>query len=308
MNKFCIQMLAMSMMAIALSANSIEIKPRSELTVVTWNIEHLAEDNLAGCKPRTAVNYEQLKRYALSLNADIVALQEVESIQAVSRIFPTNKWQIVLSDRPHSEAYVCRGSERTSTQQKVAFAVKNSLEVTNVEHLKALSESRDGLRQGLKLTIHDGKKKVHLLNVHLKSGCFVEDYLKSDKEACIVLAKQIKYLDTFLESTQLEQENWLILGDFNHHLNKPNNRFRQDLLHSPGLYNKNAKQSDNLTNLTDGMISCHPKYSIPIDHILVSKAMRSNMTSKSVKFNYFDNMEIDAMLSDHCALSAHFTF
>ncbi|MEL7478607.1 MAG: endonuclease/exonuclease/phosphatase family protein [Pseudomonadota bacterium] len=290
MNKFFKHSLFTCCATIALSACDTVTHPDNSLAVATWNTEHLAENNGQGCKARSEADYEKLKVYASNLNADVVALQEVESAKAVARVFPEEKWQIIISDRPDSQTYTCRESGLTSTQQK------------------AIAAPRAGLRQGIKLTIQHEDEKLHIVNLHLKSGCFVDDYLDSDKESCAVLSQQIKILDNYLESQQLNQENWIVLGDFNHRLANPNNRFRKDLFHSPGLFGDKSFPNNQLQNLTDGKTGCHPKYPAPIDHIFVSSALSTKYNSESLKFHYFDNMNIDDMLSDHCASSAHFTF
>ncbi|MFY8299622.1 endonuclease/exonuclease/phosphatase family protein [Pseudoalteromonas sp. SS15] len=293
---------------LALSACNMVSNPEESLAVATWNIEHLAEKNGQGCKARNQADYEKLKDYASNLKADVVALQEVESAKAVARIFPEEEWQIIISDRPDSQTYTCRESGLTSTQQKVAFAVRNSLKINNVEQLKAIAVPRPGLRQGIKLTVQHADEKLHIVNLHLKSGCFVDDYLDSDRESCAVLAQQVKVLDDYLESQALNQENWIVLGDFNHRLATPNNRFRKDLFHSPGLFADTSLPNKQLENLTDGKTGCHPKYSAPIDHIFISSALSTKFNHESLKFHFFDNMNIDDMLSDHCALSARFSF
>ncbi|TMP77502.1 endonuclease [Pseudoalteromonas phenolica] len=308
MNKFFYKALFATCAVSALSACNSVNKPENTLRIATWNVEHLAEQNNQGCKARTEVDYEKLQAYASNLNADIVALQEVESAKAVARVFTEKEWQIIMSDRADSETYTCRKSGRSSTQQKVAFAVKRSLQVDSTEQIAQLSAPRPGLRQGLQITIKHAGKTLNLVNVHLKSGCFVDDYQNSDREACTVLAKQVKVLDSLLESKSLEEEHWLVLGDFNHRLANTTNRFRKDLLFAPGLMTENSQSVKLLNNLTDGHNGCHPKYPAPIDHIFVSSPFNDKYQNPSLQFHYFDNMDIEYMLSDHCALSANFAF
>jgi endonuclease/exonuclease/phosphatase family metal-dependent hydrolase len=64
------------------------------IKIATWNLEHLAERNGEGCRPRTDADYETLRRYADRLDADIVAFQEVESASAAARVFDPNKYTI----------------------------------------------------------------------------------------------------------------------------------------------------------------------------------------------------------------------
>ena len=64
------------------------------LRIVTWNVEHLAFPMDRGCKPRKNSDIKAMRHYAEKIDADIVALQEVESEQAVRQIFPESEWQI----------------------------------------------------------------------------------------------------------------------------------------------------------------------------------------------------------------------
>lgn len=80
----------------------------SNLRIVAWNIEHLAEHKGAGCVARNASDYEALREFAATMNADVVALPEVENIAAIARVFPLDSWEIILSERPNSEHYICR--------------------------------------------------------------------------------------------------------------------------------------------------------------------------------------------------------
>ena len=67
-----------------------------EVRVASWNIEHLAEHNGAGCVPRSTLDYEQLRDFSQLLNADIIALQEVENTAAVERIFPKSEFNSLI--------------------------------------------------------------------------------------------------------------------------------------------------------------------------------------------------------------------
>ena len=79
------------------------------LHIATWNVEHLNEENDAGCIPRSDDDYEYISGRIADLNADVVAIQEVESANAAYRVFPESEWIVVMSDRPNT-----RGSESGS--------------------------------------------------------------------------------------------------------------------------------------------------------------------------------------------------
>ena len=102
------------------------------LKIVTWNVEHLAYPIDKGCRPRTEEELAKLQAYAKSLDADIVALQEVASKAAIYQLFPADEWTVIMSGRPSSPPYDCRGSGFKSTQQKVAFAIKKPMNIFGV--------------------------------------------------------------------------------------------------------------------------------------------------------------------------------
>lgn len=289
----------------ACNATNPNEKQDTGLRIVTWNIEHLAADNGKGCKPRTEQEITALQHYAKSLDADVIAFQEVGSIQALETVFDKSQWQLILSDRKDSPSYTCRGNGLTSTQQKVAFAVKKPLNVEKVVHHKQFSDIQMGLRSGLEVQIGYQGKTIDLLNVHLKSGCFVDDYRRSDKKSCKLLAKQVPLLDNWVETKSAEQANFIVLGDFNHRLTAPYNRVSRDLYYPNGLADKAPNDLSKATffNANQMLTGCHPYYPAPIDHILVSNTLKQKYVQGSVKFHYFDNMKPKEMLSDHCALS-----
>jgi len=267
-----------------------------DLVIATWNTEHLAFPLSDGCRARTEEESRQLKAYAKSLNADIVALQEVGSVEAVETIFPKNNWKIVMSARPDSKTYDCRGSDAKSTQQKVAFAVRKNIKVLNTQSFDALALNRNGLRYGLELTVESSLGAMTLLNVHMKSGCFVDNYTRSDASSCQTFAKQAPILDKWVEQQEKSGMPYMVLGDFNHRLSAPYNHLTRQL----------STNSDNsvssLENLGADIIGCHAYYPAPIDHILAGNLPKKGLR-KTMTMHKFDDMAPKAMLSDHCALS-----
>ncbi|XQW83588.1 HAD family acid phosphatase [Thalassotalea piscium] len=266
------------------------------LVVATWNTEHLAFPITDGCRPRTEAETIKLKQYAKSLNADIVALQEVASAEAVEMLFPKSEWQIIMSKRADSESYDCRKTGAKSTQQKVAFAVRKNIEILNTQAFEALALQHPGLRYGLELTVKSPLGTLTLLNVHMKSGCFVDNYSRADSDACKTYAQQAPLLDKWAEQKEQTGMPYIILGDFNHRLSAPYNHLIRQL-----STNSNNSVSS-LENLGADIIGCHPYYPAPIDHILAGNMPKKGL-QKTVTMHYFDDMSPKAMLSDHCALS-----
>lgn len=266
------------------------------LRVVAWNVEHLAAPIDTGCRPRSEDELVALQAYARSLDADIVALQEVASLEAVALLFPEEDWQLFLSERPDSDPYECRGSGNLSTQQKLAFAVSNDIDVLENDDFAALGLDNPGLRHGMELTVSTPMGDIELLNVHMKSGCFVDDFSRADSDACQTFARQAPVLDGWIEEKEASAQPYMILGDFNHRLSAPYNQMTR-------LMGDNSDGSpSSLVITTADMIGCHPWYPAPIDHIVMGN-MQDPALRTSVMAHDFEDMDPDAMLSDHCAVS-----
>lgn len=272
----------------------------SEYRFVTWNIEHLAENNGEGCVARNDEDYAKLRTFAESMSADVVALQEVESVKAVARVFPESEWEIVLSDRPDSGSYECRGSGRPSTQQRVAFAVRKGIPFEKIENFKELALNNPGLRYGLVIRLTGTPEPIEVMNVHLKSGCFVNDYSASDRDACETFEQQVPVLDEWVENKVKEETAFVILGDFNHRITTPENRFWKDLKDMDGGQISIRSSMENIRG-------CHPRYPDPIDHILLGPKSSKQLIEGSEDVFYFgmtpETMTEDDMLSDHCPVS-----
>ena len=267
-----------------------------KLVLATWNMEHLAFPGASGCKPRQPEEIVAMAEYAKGLKADIVALQEVASEQALQAIFPADSWQIIVSQRPDSKAYECRESGYTSTQQKVAFAVRKALKVHNIQQFDALALDLPGLRYGLVLNVDTPYGRTDILNVHLKSGCFVDDYANSDKEACQILARQVPVLQSWMSQHAAQNKPYVIMGDFNHRLANAENHLAKVI----------KAQDPNLHLTTQSMVGCHPRYPAPIDHIMLG-GMPTTVLSISANSHFYKDMDENGMLSDHCAVSVSLT-
>ena len=67
------------------------------LKIASWNIEHLRAENNECAVRRKNSDYARLRKYAEWLNADVIALQEVEGSAAASRIFDDAKYNFFFS-------------------------------------------------------------------------------------------------------------------------------------------------------------------------------------------------------------------
>lgn len=279
------------------SSPSVVASDIANLKLVSWNIEHLADEVGKGCKPRSQADYQALASYAATLNADIVALQEVQSEKALKRVFPESQWQYVVSSRADNEAYECRGHDGLfSTPQRTAFVVKKGINFTAQDDFKALALDNPGLRYGTSISLNNGQ--LELLNVHMKSGCFVSDYRKDTKKACTTYQQQGPILEKWVNQRVENKQAFVVLGDFNHRLVDQNNRFWQELSKEDG--------ERILLSSMQNLKSCHPKYKAPIDHIITGPISTQWIVDGSQKVDAFGKQgELDYkdMLSDHCPIS-----
>ncbi|MBO6546814.1 MAG: endonuclease/exonuclease/phosphatase family protein [Balneolaceae bacterium] len=277
-----------------------ELITDGKIRLVTWNIEHLAENNGEGCVARDESDYVKLRNFAATMDADVVALQEVESVKAVARVFPENEWDIILSDRPDSGSYECRGTGRPSTQQKVAFAIRKGVEFENMGSFDELAIGNPGLRYGLIIKLKGASEPIEVMNIHLKSGCFVNDYSASDRAACETFERQVPVLDKWVEQKVKEETPFVILGDYNNRITTPDNHFWQDLEDMDG-------NQISIRSSMENVRGCHPRYPDPIDHILLGPKSSKLLVESSQDVYYFgmtpETMTEDDMLSDHCPIS-----
>ena len=267
------------------------------IRLATWNVEHLAFPADTGCNPRTGSQLDALRDYAEGLEADIIGLQEVASKEAVNQLFPSSDWTIVMSERADNEPFTCRDNGNPSTQQKVAFVVRKPLSVKHMRSLEQFGLGMPGLRFGLEITVASAEQELTLLNLHMKSGCFVDQYSTSDKQACQIFAQQAPMLESWVDEQERSGRPYAVLGDFNHRLSAPFNQLTR------ALKQNEEGNRNSLMNADAKLIGCHPYYPAPIDHILLGN-MNTDAWQVSTEAVYFNDMGVDAMLSDHCAIVA----
>ena len=125
--EFCFFLLLVTMFALPASAEIIRI--------ATWNIENLRETSGEGKNPRYKQDYRRLGKYAKLLDADIVALQEIENEAALRRVFDPKLYKFFVSTR------------EAKSRKHTAFAVKQKIPVKRHPELYSNPEKKDTLRQ-----------------------------------------------------------------------------------------------------------------------------------------------------------------
>ena len=297
MNKLFTTLLAASLF-LANKANAEELKLSS------WNIAWLGSHEY---NKRTEKDYNLLAEYAAELDADVIALQEVEDAQWAKKVFG-DSYNFYFSTK--------------DWVQRVGIAVKKSsgYQVDAIEY-KALDVGR--VRNGMDVTLSKNGKKIRLLGIHLKSGCFAQpldstsvnampngtDREVRTKEACTKLSKQIAPLESWIDARAKEQVPFVVLGDFNR-------RFVTDVQASyaenQGLWQ--AIDDEGNEDLWTPTMYENSKcwggyYKDYIDHIVMNPSAKNKYVSGSFEQLVFKgkySRQLSNALSDHCPISVTF--
>lgn len=281
--------------------------PADILRIATWNIYLLFDETSdaaafpPGRIPRTEADFRNLASVMARIDADIWALQEVESIQALDRL---TKY---LPGR-----YMAAISSRTGRALKTAVLIraKPDLQVERLPDFSALDLAR--LRNALVLQVQVGELGFSMMVVHLQSGCFGPESETPDCDSWVTRREQLRLLNRWLREQLMADPSRKIvaLGDFNQ-------RF------VPG--------SQGWSLLTDGVPltavdtgwknDCWfydwPEYPL-IDHIVITESLIPYLVTGSfqqpdLEANYpsLGDQERDRLMrviSDHCPLAADFRY
>ena len=209
-----------------------------KLRVATWNLHNLYhEDGQAiprrGLK-RTADDYAQLRKYADQLDADIIALQEVNSKEAIHRVFPEDDYVAFISGRKIQDDLAMKADSSSRTDGiYTGFAARKDISVVyfgdvpslSVEYLNPRSNKMRPTRWGVEIEIDQSGHRLRLLSLHLKSGCtaFALDddgdpntsFQHPTDADCTTLGKQIAPLDAWIDEHEEIGTPFIVLGDFN---------------------------------------------------------------------------------------------
>lgn len=191
------------------------------LKIASWNMEHLAEADGSGCRPRSETDYAAMRRYVSGLDADVIAFQEVESKAAAERVFEPQAYTVVIEDRVGTDrGRDCRGLPgQTINAQRTGFAIRHGVPFERLVDFAEIQVEDPDLRSGVDLIVRPrGGKSIRLLSVHLKSGCSSGD----QNEACAAFFQQVLVLERWIDQRADEPVRFAILGDFNRRLAMPN--------------------------------------------------------------------------------------
>ena len=183
------------------------------IRIATWNIEHLRAENGIGHVPRTNADYRALRKFAEDLDADIVALQEVDGARAAARVFDASEYNFFFSKRDNV--------------QRTGFAVRKNIHVVSAQDFIELALN-GSVRRGVDIIVDISGNRLRLLSVHLKSRCFSKP-LGTDDRHCRILKQQASILEDWIDSRTREKVPFIVLGDFNRQFDASRDDFYPDI-------------------------------------------------------------------------------
>lgn len=259
------------------------------ITLVTWNMEHLAERNGSGCRPRADADYAAMRAYVNALGADVIAFQEVESRAAAERVFDPSIYNVQIEQRiGTSRSGECGGrAGLTINAQRTGFAIRKDLPFDRQPDFTDVQVGNPDLRSGVDvIVLPAGGTPVRLLSVHLKSGCSAGDR----NEACRVLFQQIPVMERWIDRRAAEGIRFAVLGDFNRRLGMPGDAIWTD-------WDDASPPNADLSRASgEQSARCTPRYRDFIDFIVLDRRAAAGFIAFEEKTFVADP------LSDHCAV------
>jgi endonuclease/exonuclease/phosphatase family metal-dependent hydrolase len=255
----------------------------AELKIATWNLNWLTShaDGLpADVTLRRQEDFDRLRAYALELDADVVAIQEVDNAETARRLFPPETYSVHMS--------------RDHVRQRVGIAVRRGLRYdVNPDVTEIALDPIAHLRSGVDITLDPPSGPLRVLAVHLKQGCQYLAFGNAPHITCVTLMSQFNVVAQWIAARHQEGVPFLVLGDFNRDLDK------QD------PFIKAISGATPLTRATQGFSSpCWGRESF-IDHILIGGPARDWVKSNSLRVLTYRETgpEWKERLSDHCPVS-----
>lgn len=243
---------------------------------------------------RSAVDISAMARYAKTLDADVIALQEVDGAAAARRLFPDHEF--------------CFTGSRAL--QNTGFAIRRGVPYRCGPDLMGLSLG-DSVRRGATVTLYpQSTREIQLLGVHLKSGCSRQP-MDEGGAACRQLARQVPVLEEWIDGRARAGARFAVLGDFNRDLLRERGNARSDRGEQRNLWNEindGEPRGATLVNISTGEkfrnCAAGQNHSGFIDQIVLGERLAQQRVGDSFERLTWDARDAARFrLSDHCPLA-----
>ena len=263
---------------------SVDLNP---LSIATFNIAWLGDGEGKDVIPRTKEQYALIADIINETSADIIALQEIENMQALNQL---------LVHLPDYTAVL--GSNGNS--QNVGFIYRKSLKIESIgEYLPiAIDPSRN--RPGYVVKVKKGNFDCFLMSVHFKSTSRYDSTDEMRTESRRMRREQSQKAMAWIDSIKTNNidQDIFIVGDLNDFPKREKEPTLQALANS-----------SEVTFLTSEMKSCKFQNFYVIDHIIASKSAQNRFVKGSERIIDIYSMhskEVADKISDHCPIVMQF--
>ncbi len=249
-----IALVASQALAANFTGRVVGVSDGDTITIATWNIEWLNAGLNRGRVKRDLGDLAALNHFARRIDADVVALQEVDGPEAARWVLPPNEYKYHFSSRD----YVAR----------VGFAIRKGIPWRANPDYTALEVGP--VPRGVDITLFPNTMPIRVLGVHLKSGCFQAGPMTGKREACQILRRQLPMLEQWIDARAREGVPFIMLGDFNRQLNHDHDAFWAE------IDDGEPPNADLTTFTVDHIDECHNrKWPRFIDHIVADRLARA---------------------------------
>ncbi|HTL49435.1 MAG TPA: hypothetical protein VL219_02155 [Steroidobacteraceae bacterium] len=291
--------------------------PAERLTLATWNLEWMMTPEVFdGLAPHcfgpdrrargdersipcdlvkrgrwSMEDLERIRRFADTVQADVIALQETDGADVARRIFPDRSF--------------CFTKRRQV--QNVGFAIRRGVAYRCNADVRALGLPENDVRWGTDVTLEQGTpRELRLLAVHLKSACHY-DPLTSSRPDCRTLQRQVPALEEWIDARARAGEAFGVIGDFNRRFDRERGPARdaQDRIVAlwPEIDDGDPPGAD-LVNpgAGHGAIRCNngQRERMPIDYLILGERLARRLVPGSYRtWDYLTG----GRWPDHCVIS-----
>ena len=295
-----------------------ELAAGTVIRIASWNIANFHHE--VGIELREGIgtrrketDFLTLKRYADSLNADIVALQEIGTKEAAELLFPSSKFEVFMESRyaediqngPSKDVYTAVAVRKRSDTRV--------LEQKDLVDLQLEEIDDDGqnhyTRRGAALKLEVSGTPLWFVSLHLKSSCSSTKRADQSTDSdCMLFWQQRLPLKAFIDQRIADGTVFIFAGDFNR-------RFRQFQFQDPMWAYLNGE------NLERPLLTAHPEAETrkcptkkgastqPIDWLVVDARVSRWVRPESYWETRYSFEDAEAAggtssdrLSDHCPI------
>lgn len=264
----------------------------AEIKLATWNIAWLTAkppdhpDLPRDVSARSPDDLARLRDYLRRLDADVLALQEVDGPEGAALVLDGAEWRVFFP------------RERDVQRSAVAVREGRGLRAAQNPDLAALdlrAGARFSLRRGVDVTVEAGASRLRVLSVHLNSGC--RDGAMEGSRECDSLRDQAAVLAGWVADRRAAGDAYAVAGDFNRRMDR-----EDDFL--PTL-DRAASPGPPLLRTTRGVSNPCWGGRPFIDHVLLGGPARGWLVEGSLRVLVYAERGPGwrDRLSDHCPVS-----